>query len=79
MLVAGAAKAGKRLPTLGVDAEIRLGSAADRAALAEDLAGAVQSLAARYHDESTPGGRWYRIVAFAHPRPGSEEKLRHDR
>ena len=72
-LMQGAAAAGKRLPTLSVDADIRFRSAAERAAFAEELAAAVRTLASRYHDEKAGGGRWYRVVALAHPRPHEEE------
>lgn len=58
---------GKRLPTLSIDTEIRFRSAADRAAFSKDLAEAVTTLAARYHDESAPGGRAHRLVIVAHP------------
>jgi DNA-binding transcriptional ArsR family regulator len=68
-LLRGAEQAGKRLPTLSVDAEVRFASAADRAAFADELAETVRRLAARYHDESSDGGRWYRVVAVSHPRP----------
>jgi hypothetical protein len=68
----GAADAGKALPTLTLDADIRFRSAAERAAFAEELASAVVSLAARYHDEGAARGRWYRVVAFSHPRPAEE-------
>lgn len=60
---------GKRLPTLSLDTEIRFRSAAERAAFSEDLAQAVAKLAARYHDESAPGGRTHRVVVVAHPLP----------
>jgi DNA-binding transcriptional ArsR family regulator len=72
-LVRGAAAARGRVPTLTVDTDIRFASAADRAAFADDLAAAVRALAARYHDEDAPGGRWYRLVALSHPRPRPEE------
>ncbi len=72
-LLRGATAAQKRLPTLTVDTDIRFGSATDRAAFADELATAVRTLAARYHDESAPGGRWYRLVALSHPRPRPEE------
>ncbi len=68
-MVAEADRAGKRLPTLTVDADIRFRSAADRAAFAEDAAAAVRTLAARYHNERSGGGRWYRVALLAHPRP----------
>ena len=58
---------GKRLPTLSLDAEVRFRSAADRAAFTDELAKAVTTLVARYHDESAPGGRAHRLVVVAHP------------
>ena len=68
-MLRGAEAAGQRLPTLSIDTDVRFRSAEDRAAFADELAAGVRSLAARYHDESAPGGRWYRIVAVTHPRP----------
>lgn len=65
--------AGKTLPTLSMDTEIRFRSAAERAAFTRDLAEAVATLGARYHDESAPGGRWSRLVVLAHPRPAPHE------
>ncbi|MGH9139262.1 MAG: helix-turn-helix domain-containing protein [Acidimicrobiales bacterium] len=73
-LVRGAERAGKRLPTLSADADVRFASAEARAAFADDLAAAVRSLVARYHDESASGGRWYRVVAISHPRPTEESR-----
>lgn len=73
-LARGARRADKTLPTLTLDAEIRFRSAAERAAFADDLSAAVVALAARYHDEGASGGRWYRLVAFAHPRPAEEQR-----
>lgn len=71
-LLRRAEQAGAPLPTLSVDADIRFRSPEDRAAFADDLAGAVRTLAARYHDEAAPDGRWYRLVALSHPRPIEE-------
>jgi DNA-binding transcriptional ArsR family regulator len=68
-LVRRSAELDKRLPTLSIDAEIRFRSAADRAAFSRDLAEAVTTLAARYHDESDPNGRSHRLVVVAHPLP----------
>jgi DNA-binding transcriptional ArsR family regulator len=65
--------AGKRLPILSIDAEIRFRSAADRAAFADDLAAAVTALVARYHDDAAPGGRRHRLVVGAHPLPESND------
>jgi DNA-binding transcriptional ArsR family regulator len=58
--------AGKRLPTLSIDTEIRFRSAEDRAAFADDLTAAVLDLAARYHHDD---GRPHRLVVAAHPTP----------
>jgi DNA-binding transcriptional ArsR family regulator len=71
--VAGLARAadaaGTPLATLSIDTDIRFASAADRTAFAAELTNAVTDLAARYHDEHSPGGRWHRLVVAAHPRP----------
>jgi DNA-binding transcriptional ArsR family regulator len=64
---AAAGKAGKPLPTLSTDVEIRFASPHDRAAFAEELLGAVAALAAKYHDDKHPDGRTYRLVVGAHP------------
>ncbi|HET6664887.1 MAG TPA: helix-turn-helix domain-containing protein [Acidimicrobiales bacterium] len=61
-----AAAAGKRLPTLAIETEIRFRSAEDRAAFADELTVAVIDLAARYHHDD---GRPHRLIVAAHPRP----------
>lgn len=66
-LVTGATEARKRVATFAIDGEIRFASAADRAAFAEELAGAVTSLVGKYHDESAEGGRVHRLVIAVHP------------
>jgi DNA-binding transcriptional ArsR family regulator len=68
-LVHRAAEAGKRLPTLSLDTEVRFRSAAERAAFAGELTEAVTRLVARYHDADAPGGRSHRLVLVAHPLP----------
>ncbi|MGH3945619.1 MAG: ArsR/SmtB family transcription factor [Pseudonocardiaceae bacterium] len=65
-LVRRAGAAGKRLPTMAIDTEIRFRSAEDRATFADELTAAVLDLAARYHHDD---GRPYRLVVAAHPRP----------
>jgi DNA-binding transcriptional ArsR family regulator len=65
-LVKRAGAAGKRLPTMTIDTEIRFRSAEDRAAFADELTAAVVDLAARYHHDD---GRAYRLVAASHPKP----------
>lgn len=59
----------KRLATLSIDTVIRFRSPTDRAAFTADLANAVATLAARYHDESASGGRPHRLVVAAYPAP----------
>jgi DNA-binding transcriptional ArsR family regulator len=75
-LIVGAAKARRRVATYAIDAEVRFASAADRAAFAEELAGAVTALIARYHDEAAAGGRDHRLVVAVHPSVKSETKER---
>ena len=59
----------KRIATLSVDTAIRFRSPTDRAAFTQELSDAVTSLVARYHDESDPNGRSYRLVVTAYPKP----------
>jgi DNA-binding transcriptional ArsR family regulator len=66
-LIGAASDAGKPLVTLGIDSEVRFASARERAAFAAELAGAVNGLVARYHDEAAPGGRSHRFVVALHP------------
>ncbi len=69
-------KAGRPLATLAIDTDVRFANAGDRAAFTRELTEGVTALAARYHDEIHPGGRWHRLVVVAHPRPRQER--RHD-
>jgi len=73
-LLRRARAADKRLATLSIDTEISFRSAAERAAFSNELAAAVTALAARYHDESAPGGRPHRLVIVAHPLPQTPTK-----
>lgn len=57
----------QRLATLSIDTVIRFRSAADRAAFTHELSVAVADLAARYHDETSEGGRNHRLVVAAYP------------
>ncbi|MFE9743649.1 ArsR/SmtB family transcription factor [Saccharothrix saharensis] len=66
-LVTGAAKADKKVATFALDGEVRFATAADRAAFAEELATAVTSLVAKYHDDTATGGRAHRVVVAVHP------------
>jgi DNA-binding transcriptional ArsR family regulator len=66
VLAKRATSARRRLPTMSVDTEIAFRSAQDRSDFADDLTQAVIELAARYHHN---GGRAYRVIAVAHPKP----------
>jgi DNA-binding transcriptional ArsR family regulator len=65
-LIRRAGSAGKRLPTLSIDTEIRFRSADERAAFADQLTSAIVDLAARYHHDD---GRPHRVVVAAYPKP----------
>jgi DNA-binding transcriptional ArsR family regulator len=62
-----ATRAERSLATLAIHTEIRFASASERAAFTRELGTAVAALAARYHDETAPRGRWHRLVVAAHP------------
>jgi DNA-binding transcriptional ArsR family regulator len=66
-LQARARREGKGLATFTMDADIRFASPDARAAFAEELAEAVARLASKYHDDHTPGGRRFRVLAAIHP------------
>ncbi len=68
-----ATAAGRSLPTLAIDTELRFASADERASFTGELAHAVRTLAAKYHDETSAGGRWHRLVVAAYPRPSEQE------
>jgi DNA-binding transcriptional ArsR family regulator len=68
-LLKRSAETRKRLATLSIDTAIRFRSAAERATFTEELTRAITQLAARYHDESAPGGRAHRVIIIAHPLP----------
>lgn len=72
----GAAKAGKRLPTLSLQTEIRFASARAQNRFAEELSTHVAQLTAKYHDESAPRGRPFRLFVGSYPAPKDEA---HDR
>lgn len=60
-------KASKPAATYSIDAEIRFRSDAERAKFTKELTKAVNSLVARYHDESSRDGLRQRLVVLEHP------------
>ena len=67
-LLSRSSAARQRLATFAMDGEVRFASPADRAAFAEELAGAVTALLSKYHDETTEGGREHRVIVAVHPK-----------
>ncbi|HUR94135.1 MAG TPA: helix-turn-helix domain-containing protein [Gemmatimonadales bacterium] len=63
----GADRAGKRLATLSLEAEIGFASAERRSAFGEELAECVARLVAKYHSDGAPGARRFRLFAGVHP------------
>jgi DNA-binding transcriptional ArsR family regulator len=73
-LLTRSSAARQRLATFAMDGEVRFASPADRAAFAEELAGAVAALLAKYHDESAEGGREHRVIVAVHPKITNDPK-----
>jgi DNA-binding transcriptional ArsR family regulator len=71
ILQAGAAQAGKKLPTLTLETEVRFASPADQSAFATELTETVLRLASRYHRPEADKGRSFRFVLAGHPAPGA--------
>ncbi len=72
-LETAARTAKKRLATLTIDTEIRFATAERRAAFAEELTETIARLAATYHDDSTHGGRRFRLLTLVHAVPQTRE------
>lgn len=62
-----AQKAGKRLATFSLQSEIQFATAQDRAAFIEELTAQITRLAAKYHNETQPGGRRFELVLGSYP------------
>lgn len=73
-MIAGATRARKRMATYGIDGAVRFATAADRAAFAGELQGAITDLIRKYHDESAEGGREHRLIVALHPTPKPAEE-----
>jgi DNA-binding transcriptional ArsR family regulator len=65
----------RRVSTMALEVEIRFASAESRHAFAEELAEQVARLAAKYHDESAPGGRKFRFFGGVYPAITREEPV----
>ncbi|MGE0040639.1 MAG: ArsR/SmtB family transcription factor [Vicinamibacterales bacterium] len=66
-LGAAADRAGKRVPTLTLTADVRVGTPQEMAALAAALTDAFTTIVARFHDDRSPAGRTFRLVLGGYP------------
>ncbi len=60
-------EAGKKLPTMALESEVRFADASQRNAFAKELSDAVAHLIVKYHDAEAPEGRAFRLVLAAYP------------
>ena len=68
----GADRAGKKLATLTLEAEIRFATPTAQQQFAEELTHEFARLAARYHDEHAAEGRRFRCLGTVYPAPREE-------
>ena len=61
--------AAERPQVFALDVDLRFRSPAERAEFADELTTTVVRLAAKYHDEAAPVGRWHRLLVGVHPVP----------
>lgn len=59
--------AGRQLPTLTLEGEVRFASPEDQRAFADELTDSFAALVAKYHDDRAERGRRFRIVIAGHP------------
>lgn len=64
-----AAQAGKQLPTLTIQADVRFRDAAAQNAFAEELATCLARLVREHHDPGAKSGRTFRFAVLGHPAP----------
>lgn len=75
-LTGAAERAGKKLPTLTLETEVRFATPESQRRFAEELADAVRTIAARHHDERAEEGRTFRFFVGGYPgrSPSSPER-----
>ena len=61
--------AGKKIATLTLEANVKFASPETRNAFAEEFTESVARLVAKYHDESSPTGRNFRLLVGVYPKP----------
>lgn len=62
--------AGKTLPSLTLEAEVRFKNPRDRASFTAELTQAIANLVTKYNDTKSPEGRSFRLIAGAYPSIG---------
>ena len=60
-------RAGQKLATLALHADVRVASPKDLAEITDGLTAVMQSLAKAYHNEAAPEGRLFRVMIGAYP------------
>lgn len=78
LLRQAAAEAGKGLPTLTLETEVRFSSPADQQAFAEEVMEFFTRMASRYHDERQENGRSFRLGFTGYPVLRREDEPRED-
>ena len=63
----GAESAGKKLPTLTLQTEVRFASARSQNEFLDELLAVFSDLVARHHRPDAPGGRTFRLSLLGHP------------
>jgi predicted ArsR family transcriptional regulator len=69
-----AAARNKRVATITVETEVRFATPADQRRFADELATALTTLAARYHDPDAAAGRAFRVFACGYPAVPSRDR-----
>lgn len=67
-----AAAAGKVLPTLSLEVDVRFASAAARSTFAQELTDTIAALVQKHHDARARGGRTFRFYLGGYPRPAAD-------
>lgn len=67
-LRAGAERAGKKVPTLTLQVDVRFAGPEQQHAFAAELADAVARLVRQYHEPAASAGRTFRFAVLGHPR-----------
>lgn len=67
-----AGQAGKKLPTLTLQTEVRFASTDHQTAFARELASSLKKLTEKYHRPDDEDGQTFRFVVGGHPAPGEQ-------